>query len=132
MTPADAELIGLFVREVERHLERLSAPEVTSADVRAILHSLKGSAAMARQHDLATVVSQLKSRYQSGEPEIIPRIVGVLTAALDRLRRGQAAFSTAWPEPPPELGPAPVSPTYRDDYLAAMRDRVTEVDAALS
>jgi two-component system chemotaxis sensor kinase CheA len=132
VTPADTELIALFVREVERHIERLSAPEVSLADVRAILHSLKGSAAMARQHDLALVVSQLKTRYQSGEPEIIPRIVGVLSAALDRLRQGQTAFPTAWPEPPPEMGPARVSAAYRGDYLAAMRDRVTEVDAALS
>ena len=132
MTPADTELIALFVTEVERHIERLSAPEVSSADVRAILHSLKGSAAMARQHDLALVLSQLKSRYQSGEPEIIPRILRVLRAALDRLRQGQTAFSTAWPEPPPEMGPARVSAAYRGDYIGAMRDRVTEVDAALS
>ena len=132
MTPGDAELIALLVGEVERHIERLSAPEVSSADVRAILHSLKGSAAMARQHDLAMVVSQLKSRYQSGDPGILPRIVPVLGAALDRLKRGETAFSTAWPEPPPELGPACVSAAYRADYLTAMRDRMTEVDAALS
>jgi two-component system, chemotaxis family, sensor kinase CheA len=132
VTQGDAELVALLVGEVGRHVERLSDPEVSPADVRAILHALKGSLSMARQHDLAMVISQLKSRYQSGEPGVVPRLVQVLSGALERLGRGEAAFATAWPEPPPELGPARVSAAYRADYLAAMRDRMVEVDLALS
>jgi chemotaxis protein histidine kinase CheA len=128
--PTSPEILGLLAGEVERHLERLKSPELSAADLRAILHALKGSAAMARQHELAMLMSQFRARHQAGEPGLSPRIVQTLQSVLERLRRGESAFPMIWPEPPPGLGPARVPSAYREDYLVAMRERVAEVDAA--
>ncbi len=38
----------------------------------------------------------------------------------------------SWPEPPPMLEPSRIAPAYRAEYLAAMRDRLGELDEALS
>ena len=100
--------------------------------MRSAFHSLKGSAAMAGYEDLALVIAQLGARVRGGDPDALADASALLGTVLARLKSGQSAFPTRWPEPPPMLGASNVEPGYRAEYLAAMRDRLGEIDEALA
>jgi two-component system, chemotaxis family, sensor kinase CheA len=129
--PTD-HLRQLLAGEIARHLPRLQVESPNPTDVRAVLHALKGSAAMAQEQDLALVIGQLSAAIRHGEVALIPDVAGLLRDALTRLEAGLAPLATAWPEPPPLLGPAQVNPRFRTEYQAAMRDRLAELDGALT
>jgi two-component system chemotaxis sensor kinase CheA len=128
----DAELDRLLAGEIERRLPALVAESAPVMDVRAAMHSLKGSAAMAGHTELALVVGQLGTRIRGGSLDARAIAASVLGEALERLQRGDAPFDTTWPEPPPPLEPSVVEPRYVAEYHSAMRDRLGEIDQALS
>lgn len=127
----ERKLDPLLAGEVEKRLPLLS-PGGDMMDVRAALHSLKGSLAMAGYPDLALVIGQHSARIREGDPSALPAVRALLASVLVRLERGEPAISTRFPEPPPGLGPARIDERYRAEYHAAMRDRLGELDAVLA
>jgi chemotaxis protein histidine kinase CheA len=126
------ELDRLLAGEIERRIKVLASSSTALVDVRAALHSLKGSAAMAGHSELALVIGQLGTRLRLGEPSARELVQDVLVYALSRLKDGEPPFPTTWPEPPPALGPSEVDPRYAVEYHTAMRDRLGELDGVLA
>jgi two-component system chemotaxis sensor kinase CheA len=127
----ERKLDPLLAGEVEKRLPVLN-PGGDIMDVRAALHSLKGSLAMAGYPDLALVIGQHSARIREGDPAALPAVRALLASVLVRLERGEPAISTRFPEPPPGLMPSRVDERYRAEYHAAMRDRLGELDAVLA
>jgi two-component system, chemotaxis family, sensor kinase CheA len=127
----ERKLDPLLAGEVEKRLPVLN-PGGDLMDVRAALHSLKGSLAMAGYPDLALVIGQHSARIREGDPTALPAVRALLASVLVRLERGEPAISTRFPEPPPGLAPSRVDERYRTEYHAAMRDRLGELDAVLA
>lgn len=127
----ERQLNPLLAGEVEKRLPVL-ADGSDVMDVRAALHSLRGSLAMAGYPDLALVVGQHGARIREGDLTAIPAVRELLEETLARLARGEPASSTRFPEPPPGLAASRVDPRYRSDYHATMRDRLGELDAVLA
>ncbi|HEV8550153.1 MAG TPA: Hpt domain-containing protein, partial [Polyangiaceae bacterium] len=132
MTERDAELDRLLVGEIERRLAIFKEPSAPAMDLRAALHSLKGSAGMAGYAELALVIGQLSAKLRSGTTDARAVAAEVIGAVLERLRDGEAPFATSWPEPPPPLEPTMTDPRYAAEYHSAMRDRLGEIDQALA
>ncbi len=132
MSGEPGELDRLLAGEIERRIKVLASPTTALADLRAALHSLKGSSAMAGHADLALVIGQLAARLRLGDASARDIVLEVLGAALARLRSGAPPFPTSWPEPPPALGPSEVDPRYAVEYHTAMRDRLGELDSVLA
>lgn len=128
----DTDLSDLLAQEIERRLPTLQAAKPDANEARAAFHSLKGSAAMAGFDELALVIAQLGARMRGGDHSAAADASRLLEMVLPRLKAGQSAFTTSWPEPPPMLDASSIEPTYRAEYLAAMRDRLGELDEALS
>jgi two-component system, chemotaxis family, sensor kinase CheA len=131
VTVSDNRLYELLAGEVERRLSLLGTESPATQDVRAALHSLKGSAGMAGFTDLALVIGQLSSRLRQGDPDALRLCSELLKEVLERLKAHKPPFSARWPEPPPGLVPSEVDPRFRSEYLAAMRERLAELDEAL-
>ncbi|HEX2871089.1 MAG TPA: Hpt domain-containing protein [Polyangiaceae bacterium] len=127
----ERKLDPLLAGEVEKRLPVLN-PGGDVMDVRAALHSLKGSLAMAGYPDLALVIGQHSARIREGDPTALPAVRALLASVLVRLERGEPAIATRFPEPPPGLMPSRVDERYRTEYHAAMRDRLGELDAVLA
>lgn len=121
----------LLAGEVEKRLAVLHTGS-SVMDVRAALHSLKGSLAMAGYPELALVIGQHSSRIRDGDPTALMSVRDVLAEVLTRIARGEPAMATRFPEPPRGLAPSRVDARYRAEYHAAMRDRLGELDSVLS
>lgn len=132
MSDRDPELDRLLGEEIERRLPVLRTADGSAMDVRAALHALKGSAAMAGYSELALVIAQLGERVRAGRVDARAEAFETLGAVLARMRSGKPPFSTRWPEPPPPLEPSRVDPRYAVEYHAAMRDRLREIDQLLA
>lgn len=117
--------------EIARRLPLL-VPGSDVSDVRAALHSLKGSLALAGYPDLSLVVGQHSARLREGDASTLGAAHELLVAVHARLERGERASVTRFPEPPEGLAPARVEERYRADYHAAMRDRLGELDGVLA
>ncbi len=127
----ERKLDPLLAGEIEKRLPMLEAG-VEVMEVRAALHSLKGSFALSGYSDLALVVSQHSARLREGDRSALASVRSLLRGVLERLARGEPASSTRFPEPPDGLSPSRVDERYRHEYHAAMRDRLGELDAVLS
>jgi two-component system chemotaxis sensor kinase CheA len=125
------ELDPLLQSEVQKRLPVIDEG-ADSMNVRAALHSLKGSLAMAGYPDLALVVGQHGARIREGDPAALGQVRELLRDVLSRLSRGEPASSSHFPEPPAGLAPARIDERYRVEYHAAMRDRLGELDTVLS
>lgn len=123
------ELDALLAQEIRRRLALIGSGEADPRDLRAALHTLKGSAAMAGHGDLALVIAQLSARVRGGEAGAAGAAGRMLTEVAARLDEGKPPFATVWPEPPPGLGPSTVNPAFRAEYLAAVRERFEELSA---
>lgn len=121
----------LLASEVEKRLPMLEAGG-DSMNVRAALHSLKGSLAMAGYPDLALVVGQHGARIREGDALALVQVRLLLRDVLLRLSHGEPASSTTFPEPPVGLAPSRIDERYRVEYHGTMRDRLGEIDAVLS
>lgn len=125
------KLDPLLAGEIEKRLPVLCEGG-DPMDMRAALHSLKGSLGMAGYPDLSLVVGQLAARIREGDASAISAVRDLLNDALSRIRRGVPAVSTRFPEPPTGLAPSRIEPRYRAEYHATMRDRLGELDGVLS
>jgi chemotaxis protein histidine kinase CheA len=132
VTNGSPELSRLLAGEIARRVQLLSDPNAPEIELRAALHALKGSAAMAGHAELALVIGQHSHRVREQEPRARVETQGLLEYALDRLTRGLPPFASVWPEPPPFLGASTIDARYRAEYYAAMRDRLGELDVALA
>lgn len=121
----------LLASEVEKRLPMLEAGG-DLMNVRAALHSLKGSLAMAGYPDLALVVGQHSTRIREGDALALVQVRLLLRDVLLRLSHGEPASTTSFPEPPIGLGPSRIDQRYRVEYHGAMRDRLGQIDAVLS
>lgn len=121
----------LLAGEVLKRLPVLDAGQ-DMMEIRAALHSLKGSLAMAGYPDLALVVGQHGARVRDGDRSALAQVRELLRDALERLQRGEPAGCTQFPEPPPGLVPSSVDARCRLEYHGTMRDRLGELDAVLS
>lgn len=126
------ELTRLLAGEIARRMRLLSDPSAQDIEVRAALHSLKGSAAMAGHTELSLVIAQLGQRVRAAEPGAIARAREALEQVLARLHQDLPPFASTWPEPPPFLEPSVVDSKYRTEYSAALRERLTELDSVLA
>lgn len=130
--PDDARgLLQLLASEVERRLSVFAGEVLEVREVRAALHALRGSAAVAGEPDLALVLAQFGARVRQGDESAIAEARDLLTRVAERLRASEPPFANAWPEPPEGLRAARVDARYRSEYLAAMRDRLSELDTTL-
>jgi len=127
----ERQLDPLLAGEIEKRLALLQ-DESDIMDVRAALHSLKGSLALAGYPDLALVVGQHGTRIREGDATALVSVRELLREVLARLARGEPAITTRFPEPPAGLAPARVDPRYRIEYHQTMRDRLGELDGVLS
>jgi two-component system, chemotaxis family, sensor kinase CheA len=125
------QLDPLLAGEVEKRLPLFDG-EHDVMDVRAALHSLKGSLAMAGYPDLALVVGQHSARIREGDQSAVGQVRELLRVVLGRLERGEPAIATSFPEPPHGLGPSRIEERYRLEYHSTMRDRLGELDAVLA
>src|SRR5688572_14248397 len=122
----------LLASEIERRVALFGDPSTPHVTLRAALHALVGSVSMAGHTDLALVISQGGARLAEGDEQARFELFGVLSSAASRLRAGEEPFATRWPEPPPALRASRVEPSYRVEYFRAVRDRLGQLDAALS
>jgi len=127
----ERKLDPLLAGEVEKRLPLLK-PGADQMDVRAALHSLKGSLAMAGYPDLALVIGQHSARIREGDASALAAVRELLSGVLERLARGEPATLARFPEPPQGLAPSRIDERYRAEYHATMRDRLGELDSVLS
>ena len=127
-----SELDKVLAAELARWLAVLLNPDVTSQGVRAALHALKGSAAMAGQNELSLVISQLGSALPHAFEETLAEARSLLTLVHARLEEGLSPFSTRWPGPPPGLRASAPDERFRGEYVATTIERLTELDEAQS
>jgi two-component system, chemotaxis family, sensor kinase CheA len=132
VTSGALELSRLLAGEIARRAHLLADPNTPEIELRAALHALKGSAAMAGHAELALVIGQHSHRVREQQLGARAEARGLLEYALDRLTRDLPPFASVWPEPPPFLGPSTIDARYRAEYYAAMRDRLGELDVALA
>ncbi len=132
MTGSTHELSRLLAGEIARRVKLLADPNVAEVEVRAALHALKGSAAMAGYTDLALVIDQYSHRVRDEGSNAFAETRLLLDHALARLTHDLPPFSSVWPEPPPFLRPSAIEPKYRSEYYAAIRDRLGELDIVLA
>ncbi len=132
MSALPHELGRLLAGEISRRIALFDDPNAGELDLRGALHALKGSAAMAGFAELALVISQLGQRVREHQPAAQRDTKTLLEAVLARLHADSPPFASVWPEPPPFLRPSHVDAKYRAEYHAAMRDRLSELDAVLA
>jgi two-component system chemotaxis sensor kinase CheA len=77
------------------------------------------------------VIGQLSARLRLGDTEALALATELLQSVLARLKANKPPFVAHWPEPPPGLVPSQVDQRFRSEYLAAMRERLAELDEAL-
>ena len=131
MSPSQRELGRLLAGEIARRSRALGEPSTPDIEVRAALHSLKGSAAMAGYTELALLMAQFDQRMQAGVPGVRAEARLALDYALARLNRDLPPFANVWPEPPPFLGASLIDSKYRAHYYGAIRERLLELDGVL-
>lgn len=137
MSTRDPELLRLLAQEIERHLrvvqEEAAKEEGPSLDVlRRTVHALKGSSGLAGEVDLAGAMQRLERRLREGEPTSVTEIAQTLEGALARLRAGEPAVASRWPEPPIDLVVRPLDPHVRVQYAAELSDRLARIDEVLA
>ncbi len=120
-----------MAEEIQRRLPVLEDDNSDPREVRAALHTFRGSSAMAGHADLSLVVAQLSTRLRQGDTSARRDALKLLREASTRLRAGRAPFDTRWPEPPPGLCPSSIDPSYRAEYQATVRERIGELEALL-
>ncbi len=120
---SERELRQLLATEIERRLPLVGEDQ---AATRAVLHTVRGSAAMAGESDLALVLGQLGARIRAGEVGATGDVRAVLEVCARRLAAGQPAFASRWPAPPPALVASRGAPSA--EYLESMRERLAALE----
>lgn len=128
--PRDPVLTRLLLAEVERQLEALESAS-TIEEHRRVLHAIKGSAGVAGEQGLFITLANLERSVQEGRPGALARARTLLTEVAAALRSDAPLPIPTWPDPPEDLTPRPLSTDDPAGYVAATRDRVARIDAAL-
>jgi two-component system chemotaxis sensor kinase CheA len=136
VTGRDPELTRLLVQELQRHLAALEAEAKKGADsdlesIRRAVHALKGSAGLAGEPELASVMQRHERRLRDGDAGALPEVLETIRVAIRRLSAGETAVGGGWPVPPNDLGPRPLDPLVRAQYVAEVTDRLARIDDAL-
>ena len=132
MSDGAHELGRLLAGEIKRRMQLLGEPNTPEIQLRAALHSLKGSAGMAGHTELSLVIAQCAQRVQAKLPGALAETRAMFEHALARLTQDLPPFASVWPEPPPFLGPSRIDSKYRAQYYAAIRERLGELDSVLA
>ena len=124
MSQSAHDLGRLLAGEIARRVGLISDPSTPELELRGALHALKGSAGMAGYTELSLVIAQCSQRVQAQLPGAIADTKRLLAHALTRLTQDLPPFASVWPEPPPFLGASRIDAKYRDQYYAAIRERL--------
>ncbi|HEY0468338.1 MAG TPA: Hpt domain-containing protein, partial [Polyangiaceae bacterium] len=106
MSESAHELGRLLAGEIERRMHVLGEPNTPDVELRAALHALKGSAAMAGHTELSLVIAQCAQRVQAQLAGAVAETRAMLEQALARLTQDLPPFASVWPVPPTFLGPS--------------------------
>ena len=82
MSESAHELGRLLASEITRRLSLFAEPQPAAVEVRAALHALKGSAAMAGHTELSLVIAQCAQRVKSELPGAVRETRAMLQARL--------------------------------------------------
>ena len=127
-----ADLDPLLLVEVQRRLRVFDAPAPNAQDLRAALHSLRGSAALAGHSELALLLGQLGSRLAASEAGALEETRALLYSVQGRLSAQLPPLPESWPTPPAGLRPSEIAPALKADYLTTLFGKLGEIDAALA
>jgi chemotaxis protein histidine kinase CheA len=129
---ADPELRRLLLQELERHLLTLESAPHDSPEVQRAVHSIKGSAGLAGELELAATLERMLRRMREGDDKAPEQAAVLVRTAIERLAAGESALATRWPAPPDDLAPYPLDPLVRTQYAADVSDRLARIDEALA
>jgi len=132
MASSDPELLKLLVQELERHIVALDARPGDVASARYAVHSIKGSAGLAGERELAAAFERIDRRIREGDAVALNEAEALLRTAAQRLSTGQHAVASQWPVPPGDLAARRIDPLVRAEYASEMRDRLSRIDEALA
>jgi two-component system chemotaxis sensor kinase CheA len=130
--PADPELSRLLFQELERHLVVLQGWSHDGGAAQRALHALKGSAGLAGERELASVLERLGRRVRDGDDRAFDEAVAIVSEAAQRLALGEPPVRASWPVPPEDLTTRPLDPLVRAQYAAEVTDRLARIDEALA
>lgn len=122
----------LLLEEIRKRLEPL---ETTPSDAEYALLTavtLRGSAGLAGEPNLASALSRLEPRLRAGDAGAVQRTISLLRRALVRLAEGESATAGSWPVPPPDLEPTTIEAYVRAPYEAELKDRLAGIDRCLA
>jgi two-component system chemotaxis sensor kinase CheA len=129
---SDPELVRLLIDELERHLPALEAQPPDADRATRAVHALKGSAGLAGERELAAALERIHRRMRDGDASAFADATAVVRTAATRLRAGEPAVATRWPEPPEDLVARPLEPLVRAQYVSEVADRLARIDEALA
>ncbi len=132
MSREDPELRKLLILELSRHLLTLQGGASDPEAVRRAVHTLKGSAGLASQHELASALQRFERRLREGDAGARQDAIEVVRTAVQRLSAGENAIPTVWPEPPDDLAPQRLDPELRGQYASEVADHLASIDRALA
>ncbi len=127
----DDEVRRLLIDEPEKHRAAFVA-DMPFETRRRALHSMKGSFGVANERDVADAFARLERRLIGGDADVIAEAARLMSTSLASLRAGGALAKRSWPEPPDDLRPSVRDPTLAEGYVSSIRDRLAQIDAALS
>lgn len=125
------EIRRLLIDEIQK---RLAPVEATPSDVDAALFaaiSLRGSAGLAGETQLATALTRLEARLRVGDRDAIAGLTSLLRRAVVRMADGESAAEGTWPLPPDDLEPKAIAGDVRGPYEAELKDRLAAIDQCL-
>ena len=127
----DAELRALLLEEIDRRAaEIVASPTPTVA--RRVAHALKGALGLASERESSEAFARLERRLAAGEERSVGDLRELVTRLNSLLRDGQSLPRSTWPEPPEDIRSGAADQSARAEYIAATRDRVARIDAALA
>lgn len=129
---ADPEVLRLLVTELKRHLPALDATQQRMGEADRVLHSLKGSSALAGQAELAAALERVQRRLREGDEGAVRAGSALVRTAIDRLVAGESAMAARWPVPPDDLASRPLDPLVRTQYASEVADRLARIDESLA
>jgi chemotaxis protein histidine kinase CheA len=127
----DDELSELVRQELDRHTKSL-ADQPTVANARAIAHSMKGALGLVGAREPSEAFGRIERRLVAGDPRAQADLGELLGRLRSLLAEGRPLPASTWPLPPADLRAGLDESPHRAEYLAAVRDRLAKIDAALS
>lgn len=127
-----SEIRRLLIDEIKKRIGPLEATPLDMEAATMVAVSLRGSAGMAGETNLAYALTRLEPRLRAGETATIESMLLLLRRAVTRLEDGKSAAGGSWPVPPVELEPTFVETYVRGPYEAETKDRLAGLDQCLA